>query len=171
MLEKQKEAQTASLNDLQNELKSLKSLLLSRRPEAAASSSGSTTPTAAPAPTSNGVPARSQSNSRFGYTSSPAFAGLGNRPPGIPAWQLANAAPAATAAAAAPLASPGATATTPKDSPVVSATSVNQPKPQGVPAAAVNERIAEGDPAPTVNGDGVQDADGEAGASLGVAGS
>lgn len=161
MLEKQKDAQTASLTDLQNELKSLKSLLLSRRPEA--SSSGSTTPTPAPAPAPAPAASRTSSGSRFGYTGSPAFAGLGNRPPGIPAWQLA-----AAAAPAAPLS--GETTTTSKDSPVASATSVNQPKPQGVPVEAVNERVgAEAGVEPDkVNG--VTDGDGEAGASLGVAG-
>jgi len=72
MMDKSKDAQTNALNDLQQELKSLKSLLNARRPGA--------TPAPESPSSSSSIP-----TSRFGTSS-----GLGSRPPGIPAWQLAQ---------------------------------------------------------------------------------
>ncbi|KAI8365365.1 peroxisomal membrane anchor protein conserved region-domain-containing protein [Radiomyces spectabilis] len=86
MLDRNKEAQAAILNDLQNEIKSLKSLMLSRRPTTPGSSlleQGSS---------SNPI----QSPSTPGASTdglSPRLAATlnaGNRP-GIPAWQMAAA--------------------------------------------------------------------------------
>jgi peroxin-14 len=74
MFEKTKEAQTASLSELQNELKSLKSLLVSRN----ASSGGST---AIPRPYSP-----YGSNGQAGDASNGAL----SPKPSIPAWQLAS---------------------------------------------------------------------------------
>jgi len=74
MMDKNKEAQTASLNDLQQELRSLKSLLLSRRNESSTNPPSDTT--------SFGT-----SSNRFGQ-SSLTLPALGSRPAGIPAWQM-----------------------------------------------------------------------------------
>lgn len=70
MLEKQASSQAQSLADLQTELKSLKSLLIARRP--VLPTLPSTIPAVAPEP-----PARTSS--------------FGVRSPGIPSWQLKNA--------------------------------------------------------------------------------
>jgi peroxin-14 len=82
MAEKQQEAQASALGDLQQELKSLKSILLSRR--AAATAPAPSAASAIPSPSASGeLPSRSTAASP-----SP-FPGLANRPSGIPAWQLA----------------------------------------------------------------------------------
>ena len=87
MMEKTREAQSSSLNELQQELKSLKTLLLSQRRPA----NGSTTPE--PESSANGSLATTPAgNSRFGISNSPFPA-----KPGLPSWQLAgnNSKPAA----------------------------------------------------------------------------
>lgn len=88
MMDKSKEAQTNALNDLQQELKSLKSLLNARRLGASTSVASPESPSS-----SSSIP-----TSRFGTSS-----GLGSRPPGIPAWQLAQSsgAPASSSTPAA----------------------------------------------------------------------
>jgi peroxin-14 len=83
MFEKTKEAQTASLSDLQSELKSLKSLLVSRN-----ASSGSAS-LAIPRSYSPFNAASNQINGseNANGTSSPSFQ---TSKPSIPAWQLAS---------------------------------------------------------------------------------
>lgn len=94
MLEKQSASQIQSLTDLQTELKSLKSLLVARRPLSTGApvtststlpaASTSTTPTyAAAATTLTEAPAPTASGSISGRTSS-----FGIRSPSIPAWQM-----------------------------------------------------------------------------------
>ena len=122
MFDKHKEAQSTSLADIQQEVKSLKSLL-ARRTEAPTASSSSSLPTSVSTPTLHQPqPANSSSSSytspyispyasaggnRFGMGSSqtyggresPSLASIANRPPGIPAWQLPqNNQPSASAA-------------------------------------------------------------------------
>jgi peroxin-14 len=91
MLEKHAQTQAASLLDLQSELKSLKTLLLARRP--------ATSP--APAPTANGPASPLQEGAGASSTERAANALLQPRPgsglgfanvgkPSIPAWQLAG---------------------------------------------------------------------------------
>ncbi|GAA6002653.1 Pex14p [Rhodotorula paludigena] len=114
LLDKQASAQTSSLADLQTELKSLKSLLIARRPPATTSTStgalpsspSSSTPapsTATPAPTAPAAPPASHSTLPFNI-----------RPPGLPAWQLKSSNSSSTSsgvagAAASPSASGTAT--------------------------------------------------------------
>ncbi|GAA98833.1 uncharacterized protein L969DRAFT_95511 [Mixia osmundae IAM 14324] len=135
MLEKNKDAQSTALTDLQQELKSLKSLLIARRPGAVSGSEAA--PSASEPGSLPSVPASSPgmpfAGNRFGYatgnsasvpgTASSSFAGLTSRPPGIPAWQLASTpslSPGANANAQAPesadskeVAAPAAPAPTP----------------------------------------------------------
>lgn len=75
MLDRNKEAQNRVLEELQNELKSLKSLILSRRPQSPAVDGSSS-------PSENGLTSRLTA----------ALNGTGNAKPGIPAWQQAAAA-------------------------------------------------------------------------------
>jgi peroxin-14 len=86
MLDRNKDAQATILNDLQTEVKSLKSLLLSRRPATAlldGAGSGSPSVTSPPAET-NGISPRLSAT----FNSSAR--------PGIPSWQMASkTAPAA----------------------------------------------------------------------------
>ncbi|ORZ23973.1 peroxisomal membrane anchor protein conserved region-domain-containing protein [Absidia repens] len=98
MLDRNKDAQSAVLNDLQNEIKSLKSLLLSRRAPgsslleqgssntapAPASPSTSTTPTTAAAATPTTATEGLSPRLSAAFNSSSAR-------PGIPAWQMAAA--------------------------------------------------------------------------------
>lgn len=77
MLDRNKEAQNRVLEELQNELKSLKSLMLSRRPQSPAVDS----------PTENGLSSRLTA----------ALNGSGSAKPGIPAWQQAAASKPAAA--------------------------------------------------------------------------
>ncbi|GAA5912325.1 hypothetical protein JCM8208_003326 [Rhodotorula glutinis] len=90
LLDKQASAQSTSLADLQTELKSLKSLLIARRPAPTSSPSSSSSPSStsapAPAPSSN----------------SPSSLPFAIKPPGLPAWQLKSSSAAPTPAAAAP---------------------------------------------------------------------
>lgn len=98
MLDRNKEAQNRVLEELQNELKSLKSLMLSRRPQSPAVDS----------PTENGLSSRLTA----------ALNGSGSAKPGIPAWQQAAASKPAAAsssseaepAAAVPSSSPSSSA-------------------------------------------------------------
>ncbi|BGP43395.1 peroxisomal membrane protein pex14 [Rhodotorula kratochvilovae] len=80
-------AQTSSLADLQTELKSLKSLLIARRP-------------AAPPPT----PSASSPASTPAASSAPSLP-FSIKPPGLPAWQLKGSSAASTPAPA-PAAAP-----------------------------------------------------------------
>ena len=75
MLDKNREAQTVSLNDLQNELKSLKSLLISR---------GQAAPVA--------------SVSSLGNRLGGGGTTLGGTAKGIPSWQLADSLPSSASA-------------------------------------------------------------------------
>ena len=132
MFDKHKEAQSASLGDIQQEVKSLKSLL-ARRTDNPSSSSSSlpisvSTPTLhQPQPTASYSPyvspysaAGGPGGSRFGMGSSqsyggpgresPSLASIANRPPGIPAWQLPQNSQAATSTTAPAATSSGNTA-------------------------------------------------------------
>jgi peroxin-14 len=84
MFEKTKEAQTASLSELQNELKSLKSLLVSRN----ASTAAAAAPTGTPRPYSPYSATPNQGSEANKAASSPFNFG-DNPKPSIPAWQLA----------------------------------------------------------------------------------
>ncbi|CAO3593960.1 unnamed protein product [Absidia cylindrospora] len=97
MLDRNKDAQSAVLNDLQNEIKSLKSLLLSRRaPGSSLLEQGSSN--TAPAPAS---PSTSTTPTTAATTAPATTEGLSPRlsaafnsssaRPGIPAWQMAAA--------------------------------------------------------------------------------
>lgn len=97
LIEKQSTSSAQSLTELQTELKSLKSLLIARRPTPASPSSSSTLTTPnAPAPGNNVLPppAASSSYSPASPSSSAATTdrasspGLGIRKPGIPSWQM-----------------------------------------------------------------------------------
>ncbi|GAA5941962.1 hypothetical protein JCM1841_001872 [Sporobolomyces salmonicolor] len=98
LLDKHASAQTSSLTELQSELKSLKSLLIARRPTPS-SPSASLPPASSPSsslytPVSSSTSTPTQSQSPFGV-----------RAPGLPAWQMKGSS-AATLAAASP-SSPG----------------------------------------------------------------
>ncbi|KAI9284881.1 peroxisomal membrane anchor protein conserved region-domain-containing protein [Umbelopsis sp. AD052] len=88
MLDRNKDAQATILNDLQTEVKSLKSLLLSRRPATAlldGAASSSPAVTSPPAAETNGISPRLSAT--FNASARP----------GIPSWQIAaKTAPAAT---------------------------------------------------------------------------
>ncbi|KAI8099150.1 peroxisomal membrane anchor protein conserved region-domain-containing protein [Halteromyces radiatus] len=87
MLDRNKEAQGAVLNDLQNEIKSLKSLLLSRRsPGASLLEQGSSNTTSS----SPAVSASTTNTDGLSPRLSAAFNSSSSRP-GIPAWQMASA--------------------------------------------------------------------------------
>lgn len=78
LLDKQASAQTSSLNDLQTELKSLKSLLIARRPTAPAA------PTPSPGSPASTPGLANSTSSATGGSSLP----FNIKPPGLPAWQL-----------------------------------------------------------------------------------
>lgn len=83
MLDKNKEAQTASLLELQNELKSLKSLLSSQRKaqdEANGSANGNGNLTSPFAPNRFNTPSYGNQSSSIASLS---------KQPGLPSWQLA----------------------------------------------------------------------------------
>ena len=106
-MDRNKEAQNLQLQDLQNELKSLKSLLLNRTSQRSFTpTNGSGIPSSTPAPAlntalpnTNGTPAaggasdalNAVSLSSRSETPPPSGSGTGLIPsrPGIPAWQLA----------------------------------------------------------------------------------
>lgn len=106
MFDKHKDAQSASLGDIQQEVKSLKSLLARRTDGSSTPTSSSTLPNSASSPSlphsSSYSPyvspytSSAGNQSRFGVSSSQTYGGQGssslasiaNRPPGIPAWQL-----------------------------------------------------------------------------------
>ncbi|KAL7338068.1 hypothetical protein BJY59DRAFT_758150 [Rhodotorula toruloides] len=88
LLDKQASAQTSSLNDLQTELKSLKSLLIARRPTAPAA------PTPSPGSPATTPGLANSTSSSTGGSSLP----FNIKPPGLPAWQLKNSSAAANAA-------------------------------------------------------------------------
>ncbi|SAM09008.1 hypothetical protein [Absidia glauca] len=100
MLDRNKDAQGAVLNDLQNEIKSLKSLLLSRRSPGASlleqGSSNATTTSTPSSPSTASAPAVSTTAAPAATTEglsprlSAAFNSSSARP-GIPAWQMAAA--------------------------------------------------------------------------------
>jgi peroxin-14 len=88
MFEKTKEAQTASLTELQSELKSLKSLLVSRNsaaPQAGLSSSVSAGGLAGRPYSPFGAPVTANTEE-----ASPSFTNTSSPRPSIPAWQLAD---------------------------------------------------------------------------------
>ncbi|KAM0749255.1 hypothetical protein T439DRAFT_326985 [Meredithblackwellia eburnea MCA 4105] len=90
MLETQSTSSSHSLSELQTELKSLKSLLIARRPTT-------------PSPSSSPSPATTTSSTGGGL-----MEGIGRRTPGIPAWQLKGS---ATSVAAGSSSSPTTTTT------------------------------------------------------------
>ncbi|KPV71940.1 uncharacterized protein RHOBADRAFT_40002 [Rhodotorula graminis WP1] len=90
LLDKQASAQSTSLADLQTELKSLKSLLIARRPAPTSSPSSSSTSTS----TSN--PSATASSTAPSSSSLP----FSIKPPGLPAWQLKSSSAAPTPAPA-----------------------------------------------------------------------
>lgn len=85
MLEKQAASHAQTYNDLSTELRSLKSLLVARRPSSTVPvpAPSTTTPLAATTPSFEPASASASRNSMFPP-----------RAPGIPAWQLKGAAPA-----------------------------------------------------------------------------
>ncbi|GAA5869264.1 hypothetical protein JCM1840_004339 [Sporobolomyces johnsonii] len=93
LLDKHSSAQTTSLTELQSELKSLKSLLIARRPTPSSPSS-TLPPSSSPSSSSFYTPATAstlpptQGQSPFGV-----------RAPGLPAWQMKGSSAAALAAA------------------------------------------------------------------------
>ncbi|BGP58142.1 hypothetical protein JCM8202_006156 [Rhodotorula sphaerocarpa] len=92
LLDKQASAQSSSLTDLQTELRSLKSLLIARRPTPTSTGSGSGLPASSSSATtgpgaSPSAPAPASSNLPFAI-----------KPPGLPAWQLKGAAAASSSA-------------------------------------------------------------------------
>ncbi|GAA6039390.1 hypothetical protein JCM8097_002831 [Rhodosporidiobolus ruineniae] len=96
LLDKQSASQTQSLNDLQTELKSLKSLLIARRPGAPGAPSGPSS--YAPSSTPPGSSTPTYGSPSAASTPSPAHnLPFAIKPPGLPAWQLkgSSAAPAA----------------------------------------------------------------------------
>lgn len=137
MFDKHKEAQSASLSDIQQEVKSLKSLLARRTdgpsassPSSSASNATSAVPNSVSSPSlhhsyspyvspysAGGPPNRfgmgpSQS---YGGQGSPSLASIASRPPGIPAWQLPqNGQFTAATATGAPSSSQSDAANTPK---------------------------------------------------------
>lgn len=91
-MERNKESQNAALTELQNEMKSLKSLLVSRRPAVEQVSSAPSTPTGTTTTTTTtNTPAPVTSSPTDGLSSRLAATinGTGNRA-GIPAWQMAS---------------------------------------------------------------------------------
>ncbi|KAL8283952.1 hypothetical protein RQP46_005065 [Phenoliferia psychrophenolica] len=154
MLEKQASIQAQSLTDLQTELKSLKSLLIARRP--------ATSPSTASLPPYGTAALPSTSTAETASPPRPAFS---PRTPGIPAWQLKSSATSlatATPTPPAPAASPAPTtigggmynappATTPapvvaasEPAPVVedtSASGILVEKEDAAPSAASNEPV------------------------------
>lgn len=133
MFEKHKDAQSESLKDIEQEVKSLKSLL-SRRPGAAPESTISRS--ASPSQSNLSAVAQSYqpssstisssytpSNSRFGLSGagasqsgmspSSSFANIMNRPPGIPAWQMQASASSSSISSSTP---PAAANSTPRPS-------------------------------------------------------
>ncbi|KAJ3099190.1 peroxisomal membrane protein pex14 [Phlyctochytrium planicorne] len=113
IIEKAKEAQGNAMNDLHNEVKSLKNLLLNRRVGGGPSApSGSSIPsTSAPQIVSSGEEESKTQVPPPSVSATPGLGGIGvtkplpfGKPVGIPAWQLASAssAPAPAAPAAAP---------------------------------------------------------------------
>lgn len=121
MFEKHKDAQSESLKDIEQEVKSLKSLL-SRRP-GGASENPNISRSASPSQSNLSAAAQAyqppassytSSSSRYGLNSaagtgqsgmspSSSFASILNRPPGIPAWQMQ---PSASSASITSLATP-----------------------------------------------------------------
>lgn len=156
MFEKHKDAQSESLKDIEQEVKSLKSLL-SRRPgggaepniSRSASPSQSNLSAAAQAyqpPSSSTPSAYTSSSSRFGLsgaggsgggsmTPSSSFSNILNRPPGIPAWQMQPSASSSSIASSTPTASAvSASANTPQvasERPTSSSSTTNQDKTDG----------------------------------------
>lgn len=95
MVDRQASAQTTQLTELQTELKSLKSLIVARRPATPTPTSPSPAPDATA--TSSTAPASAATPAANGTDTSPFPARpFGGRAPGIPAWQRA-AQPAAQA--------------------------------------------------------------------------
>lgn len=100
LVEKQATSTGASLTELQGELKSLKSLLIARRPAAPSPSASSSSPSLvgagipnAPAPGNNVIPPPATSTSPYTPTTSTSTATpspplFSSRKPGIPAWQM-----------------------------------------------------------------------------------
>ena len=96
MMDRNKEAQNTVLEDLQNELKSLKSLIVSRRPTTPAPEQGSGNNTINS--TTSNSPATSVENGLSPRLSA-ALNGANNiKSPGIPSWQMAAAKSADTPA-------------------------------------------------------------------------
>ncbi|ORY52726.1 peroxisomal membrane anchor protein conserved region-domain-containing protein [Leucosporidium creatinivorum] len=96
LIEKQATSQAQSLTDLQTELKSLKSLLIARRPTPAATSPSPIPPAHpnTPAPGNNVIPppanpyALPSPSSPITESGRASPSGLGARKPGIPSWQM-----------------------------------------------------------------------------------
>jgi hypothetical protein len=165
MLDKTKEAQATSLADLQQELKSLKALLLSRRTDTAtpnfssssqqqypASTSSSATPVPAPPASYSPYAASVASVDGQQMTRSPPLSHIANRPPGLPAWQLAGAptGPSAAAAAAPPSSS---SSPKPPSEPAASHPSASAAAPT---AATVTPLPDEGVSSSSANGTGAE---------------
>ena len=97
MMDRNKEAQTVMLTELQDEIKSLKSLLLNRRPTQATASA---TPSL-PADNVSGIPIMTTTADGLSPRLSAAFGA--NSRPGIPPWQLKNQQTSAVASANVPI--------------------------------------------------------------------
>lgn len=87
MLEKQSQSSSQSLTDLQTELKSLKSLLIARRPNSVPTPSSPTPSVSVPVPY---LTATAPEGTLPPPTRTSSFTA---RPPGIPSWQLKGATP------------------------------------------------------------------------------
>ncbi|ORZ18476.1 peroxisomal membrane anchor protein conserved region-domain-containing protein [Absidia repens] len=103
MLDRNKNAQSAVLNDLQNEIKSLKSLLLNRRAtgsssfEQESSNTMSNISPAASSPASSPAAHTTTNSSTEGLSPRLSAALNTSARPGIPAWQMANKTPSSSA--------------------------------------------------------------------------
>ncbi|GAA5989962.1 hypothetical protein JCM10908_002398 [Rhodotorula pacifica] len=104
LLDKQASAQSSSLSDLQTELRSLKSLLIARRP---------TGPTGLPSSSSISSSSRNLSSSSATTPSSSGSLPFAIKPPGLPAWQLkgSSSASASSSGTATPTSSAAPAAT------------------------------------------------------------
>ena len=120
MIDRQASSQTTQLTELQTELKSLKSLIVARRP-AGSPSAPAINPPASPLaePASTSAP-----NGTSPFPARP----FGGRAPGIPAWQRAAQPTTSASASASATPSPSLAASEVKDDPSGSGVLVGRPE-------------------------------------------
>ncbi|KAK4046131.1 60S ribosomal protein L21A [Microbotryomycetes sp. JL201] len=136
LIEKQSSTHAQQLTELQTELKSLKSLLIARRPTPTTSASGTTTSTIGNSsfPGSGSGGAAPSSSASTGGSITPTGqetgrvspSGLGVRKPGIPAWQMRGSSAATLAGSTQPL--PSSTPSSSTDSAAGDATASKAPE-------------------------------------------